>query len=112
MIRRPPRSTLFPYTTLFRSALDRELDVGREADVDADDADARQVAGQPRDGELRVLHEVDADLYAERARLQNVHVLGEERALLRARRRREHEQARDGAEDAGGFREMRRHVRL
>src|SRR3712207_8483600 len=23
MIRRPPRSTLFPYTTLFRSALDR-----------------------------------------------------------------------------------------
>src|SRR3712207_8055991 len=30
MIRRPPRSTLFPYTTLFRSALlglDAELDV-------------------------------------------------------------------------------------
>src|SRR3712207_8768772 len=30
MIRRPPRSTLFPYTTLFRSrhaALDRALDV-------------------------------------------------------------------------------------
>src|SRR5256885_881987 len=25
MIRRPPRSTLFPYTTLFRSALDRVL---------------------------------------------------------------------------------------
>src|SRR2546429_9306371 len=24
MIRRPPRSTLFPYTTLFRSALERE----------------------------------------------------------------------------------------
>src|SRR2546430_12649443 len=24
MIRRPPRSTLFPYTTLFRSVLDRE----------------------------------------------------------------------------------------
>src|SRR5438094_1780864 len=24
MIRRPPRSTLFPYTTLFRSALDEE----------------------------------------------------------------------------------------
>src|SRR3712207_8927614 len=27
MIRRPPRSTLFPYTTLFRSALDVEVDV-------------------------------------------------------------------------------------
>src|SRR5258708_14335921 len=26
MIRRPPRSTLFPYTTLFRSALVGELD--------------------------------------------------------------------------------------
>src|SRR5258708_21571889 len=25
MIRRPPRSTLFPYTTLFRSALAREM---------------------------------------------------------------------------------------
>src|SRR5205807_10391209 len=25
MIRRPPRSTLFPYTTLFRSAFDDEL---------------------------------------------------------------------------------------
>src|SRR5690554_7674824 len=25
MIRRPPRSTLFPYTTLFRSAVTREL---------------------------------------------------------------------------------------
>src|SRR2546427_8496953 len=25
MIRRPPRSTLFPYTTLFRSAIPREL---------------------------------------------------------------------------------------
>src|SRR5258708_30538838 len=28
MIRRPPRSTLFPYTTLFRSVLVVELDVG------------------------------------------------------------------------------------
>src|SRR5687768_18077927 len=28
MIRRPPRSTLFPYTTLFRSALRREPDAG------------------------------------------------------------------------------------
>src|SRR3712207_7119788 len=25
MIRRPPRSTLFPYTTLFRSSFDKEL---------------------------------------------------------------------------------------
>src|SRR3712207_8633815 len=29
MIRRPPRSTLFPYTTLFRSLHDREARVGQ-----------------------------------------------------------------------------------
>src|SRR5438105_11882847 len=29
MIRRPPRSTLFPYTTLFRSDATRHPDVGR-----------------------------------------------------------------------------------
>src|SRR5438034_5183326 len=28
MIRRPPRSTLFPYTTLFRSVCDREGEAG------------------------------------------------------------------------------------
>src|SRR2546430_6928430 len=28
MIRRPPRSTLFPYTTLFRSQIYRGLDIG------------------------------------------------------------------------------------
>src|SRR2546421_5444773 len=34
MIRRPPRSTLFPYTTLFRSLLDAErLDLLLAADV-------------------------------------------------------------------------------
>src|SRR5260370_30193921 len=32
MIRRPPRSTLFPYTTLFRSRrLDRPLRIGQES---------------------------------------------------------------------------------
>src|SRR2546426_8306880 len=31
MIRRPPRSTLFPYTTLFRSPAYHRVDVGRDA---------------------------------------------------------------------------------
>src|SRR3712207_7404793 len=31
MLRRPPRSTLFPYTTLFRSTIRRELNFAREA---------------------------------------------------------------------------------
>src|SRR5256885_11602286 len=35
MIRRPPRSTLFPYTTLFRSPESREIvDLDREHDGD------------------------------------------------------------------------------
>src|SRR2546429_3660954 len=36
MIRRPPRSTLFPYTTLFRSGHGRhgfEIEIGRHADL-------------------------------------------------------------------------------
>src|SRR2546426_7165620 len=36
MIRRPPRSTLFPYTTLFRS-LGPEHEVGRDAHVVEED---------------------------------------------------------------------------
>src|SRR3989442_6437983 len=38
MIRRPPRSTLFPYTTLFRSSLEAPLKdgEGRVADLVAD----------------------------------------------------------------------------
>src|SRR5687767_15743227 len=38
MIRRPPRSTLFPYTTLFRSQLGRRLEIreqGERADPHA-----------------------------------------------------------------------------
>src|SRR2546430_10035221 len=42
MIRRPPRSTLFPYTTLFRSRLDdARVALRRALAVDASNADAR-----------------------------------------------------------------------
>src|ERR1035438_10917466 len=33
MIRRPPRSTLFPYTTLFRSTSDADLQADDEAEM-------------------------------------------------------------------------------
>src|SRR2546425_6422071 len=33
MIRRPPRSTLFPYTTLFRSALEARFEIGRRVGI-------------------------------------------------------------------------------
>src|SRR3712207_8565401 len=37
MIRRPPRSTLFPYTTLFRSHVAGEREAGHEAHVGRED---------------------------------------------------------------------------
>ena len=51
MIRRPPRSTLFPYTTLFRSVVDQlgvndedvKLETNFVEDLDADSLDLFQV---------------------------------------------------------------------
>src|SRR3712207_8870865 len=49
MIRRPPRSTLFPYTTLFRSRLvPAILEIGDQVDVDGDAGDGAQ---RERDGQ-------------------------------------------------------------
>src|SRR3989442_2878202 len=47
MIRRPPRSTLFPYTTLFRSRERRERQQ-REASRDRDSVGARHAAPLPQ----------------------------------------------------------------
>src|SRR2546429_6777570 len=43
MIRRPPRSTLFPYTTLFRSLLVIRYGFGSR-EIDVDDDEARRLA--------------------------------------------------------------------
>src|SRR3712207_3180870 len=66
MIRRPPRSTLFPYTTLFRSALAvdlRGLPVGAHLALDAADGAVdvgdRLVLGRLADEDLAVLGERD-----------------------------------------------------
>src|SRR3712207_7795561 len=49
MIRRPPRSTLFPYTTLFRSRVDRRaVDERREVGVDRTPVDDEGVPGAGR----------------------------------------------------------------
>src|SRR5258705_9545488 len=46
MIRRPPRSTLFPYTTLFRSLfLDRHEDAGKDRIGCGGNDDAKQFCG-------------------------------------------------------------------
>src|SRR2546422_2687517 len=55
MIRRPPRSTLFPYTTLFRSAIVADAEQRAARDVaDAgglDDQNSRAPFGEPRSEE-------------------------------------------------------------
>src|SRR2546425_7247579 len=43
MIRRPPRSTLFPYTTLFRSIADAESPAGIAAEIAIPDIGAKSV---------------------------------------------------------------------
>src|SRR3712207_7646916 len=49
MIRRPPRSTLFPYTTLFRSGLEPHVVERGAVRVDrAEAAEAQHVAAVPR----------------------------------------------------------------
>src|SRR5258708_24837607 len=53
MIRRPPRSTLFPYTTLFRSPLSRTQKIGGQAHVTQGrgKADTRHLATDDRSEE-------------------------------------------------------------
>src|SRR3712207_9370648 len=55
MIRRPPRSTLFPYTTLFRSDGDRggSADQGDAAEPAAGHAGRRRGADHPRQGDRK-----------------------------------------------------------
>src|ERR1043165_10024040 len=52
MIRRPPRSTLFPYTTLFRSLATSVLGV-RRIDMDGDGADELVVRSEEHTSELQ-----------------------------------------------------------
>src|SRR5690242_21206761 len=54
MIRRPPRSTLFPYTTLFRSVeVAGHLELGTAAAVERGDAAADAVESEIADGDRK-----------------------------------------------------------
>src|SRR3712207_9437883 len=81
MIRRPPRSTLFPYTTLFRSALPRRRAVGGDDDqalrdagpvavgvVGAERADVRQLDPGEVLRPLRLHHAAGEEVHAVLAR--------------------------------------------
>src|SRR5258707_11947263 len=60
MIRRPPRSTLFPYTTLFRSVVslpnarqEEDLVIHREAEQEGEHDDRDEVPDRPRGGDRK-----------------------------------------------------------
>src|ERR1019366_1219558 len=55
MIRRPPRSTLFPYTTLFRSVDDAVRKVGRGQPVHPQSAQDRFLRSEEHTSELQSL---------------------------------------------------------
>src|SRR5256885_3781438 len=80
MIRRPPRSPLFPYTTLFRSCRGRQQDDVGAMDADGVDASLRR--------DLHRLEVDDCRLIIER-RLQHGH-LRLQQIALRLRRSEEH----------------------
>src|SRR3712207_7918439 len=74
MIRRPPRSTLFPYTTLFRSVLDRMLEYGyitKEEHEEAVKADLVLSRG-------RVEHENDNEYFLNAVRRELAEEYGDE----------------------------------
>src|SRR3712207_7415642 len=60
MIRRPPRSTLFPYTTLFRSQqhLDRGRDEQRRAEPGDDERDQPEIGPEGGEKRLRPAHQI------------------------------------------------------
>src|SRR3989440_11767831 len=55
MIRRPPRSTLFPYTTLFRSAVGAAPDVGAVGGAGTDEEEVAVVRVDRQRPQLRVV---------------------------------------------------------
>src|SRR3712207_7074177 len=60
MIRRPPRSTLFPYTTLFRSRVERDA-VAADAGAGVEGHEAERLGGRGADDLPGVYAEVVAE---------------------------------------------------
>src|SRR3712207_7910920 len=79
MIRRPPRSTLFPYTTLFRSIEEEQS----KMDLSLDNASSVLIGGKPAEYILQVLDGVE---YL----LENVEISEPEILMQEAERSEEH----------------------
>src|SRR2546426_7065801 len=89
MIRRPPRSTLFPYTTLFRSrvreaVVELEIAEARRHDVDAD-----------RIGPFERLHVVQALEDRKSTRLNSSHLVISYAVFCLKKKKNEHNRVHD-----------------
>src|SRR3712207_9455324 len=76
MIRRPPRSTLFPYTTLFRSFLGEEIARGHEYSertAEVIDLEVRRILGHALDEVIEEFEELRAGLDRKSTRLNSSH---------------------------------------
>src|SRR2546425_8190153 len=99
MIRRPPRSTLFPYTTLFRS----DAVGGRVRALDRDVLDALVVRGlEDRERDALVAGGVvGVERHHTRTRLKySRHRSPDDRACLKAQKRRHGDREQDAPDDA------------
>src|SRR3712207_9007146 len=98
MIRRPPRSTLFPYTTLFRSLLG-VFDVGAEgvergdgaqraaADVDGEEAAAPQDRSEEHTSELQSRQYLVCRLLLEKKKRTQVTAINRKRSSTRKKKK-------------------------
>src|SRR6266404_8056201 len=73
MIRRPPRSTLFPYTTLFRSGESRQRVSGLE--VHDDEVPVRRARSEEHTSELQSLAYLVCSLLLEKKKQHNCNSL-------------------------------------
>src|SRR2546430_9754567 len=73
MIRRPPRSTLFPYTTLFRSRGGGEHGVGDRPETDGEHVVAPHPPPHEADQDPRVHHDGVAEQDRKSTRLNSSH---------------------------------------
>src|SRR2546430_13492414 len=73
MIRRPPRSTLFPYTTLFRSRAVADGVAGRHPHLGSDDVDPHLVVGGGARDHARLDEEALEDRDRKSTRLNSSH---------------------------------------
>src|SRR2546430_7598644 len=64
MIRRPPRSTLFPYTTLFRSTVE-EMGGGEQGQPLTEITEEAEVTGSHREAEKRRSEEHTSELQSQ-----------------------------------------------